>query len=135
MRNLRAWFQRAFALDAPAERTATEIERAVVDRLAHALVRRGLADAAILGLASVQPLSFLAGQAMLVGEPVARAILSGPEYDILATFLQRRGSIEYIGARIERFAHRDAPNARGEAPAAAAARVDSSNPAESTRVA
>ena len=56
---------------------------------------------AILLLESVKPLSFLGSQALLFFEPMVRAFFSVPDYDRVASLLERRESLEALLVRIE----------------------------------
>ena len=79
--------------------STTETE--VVDRLAGAVVRRGLTAPAILFLESVRPLNFVASQALLFFAPMVGLVLERRDYDTLQGLLERRESIELILLRIE----------------------------------
>ena len=86
-------------------------EDAVVDRLARAVVSRGLVAPAILFLESVRPLNFVASQAMVFFAPMVGLLFSRRDYDTLARLLERRSAIEHIVSRIEAVdaARRQAP--------------------------
>jgi hypothetical protein len=57
---------------------------------------------AILFLESVKPLSFVGSQAMYFFEPMVRALFPLPEYERLASLMERRESVEELLVRIER---------------------------------
>ena len=76
-------------------------EERVVDKLARAVVARGLVAPAILFLESVRPMNFVASQAMVFFAPMVGLLFRRDEYDALARLLERRSSIEQILSRIE----------------------------------
>lgn len=96
-----AWLRRAFALDPPGAAQPTAAEREIVERLAAAIVRRGMSGPALLLLESSRPLNFLGSQLLLFLGPMADLVLRGPGHRVFQQFLERRGSVEYICQRIE----------------------------------
>jgi hypothetical protein len=103
-RRMPAWLRNAFAIEPPGPAVPTDEEREVVERLAAAIVRRGMTSPALLLLESSRPLNFLGSQLLLFLGPVADLVLRGPGHRILQQFLERRGSVEYICRRIETLA-------------------------------
>ncbi|HEU4724972.1 MAG TPA: hypothetical protein VFU59_06685 [Candidatus Eisenbacteria bacterium] len=85
----------------PAAAAYTPEEEALLDRLADLTVRHRMTVPAILLLESVKPLSFLGSQALLFFEPMVRAFFSVPDYDRVASLLERRESLEALLVRIE----------------------------------
>jgi hypothetical protein len=80
----------------------TDSERALLDRFADALARRRLTVAAMFFLESVQPLGFVASQAMHFFRPMLRAVVDSSEtWDRTARLLERRGAIELVLRRLE----------------------------------
>lgn len=78
-----------------------EEERELLEKIAHEVVRRGLTAPAILFLASLAPMNFVASQAMLFFAPMVGVVFARKDYDVLQRMLERRDSIELILARIE----------------------------------
>ncbi len=76
-------------------------ERALLEKIAHEVVRRGLTAPAILFLGSLAPMNFVASQAMLFFAPMAGVVFERRDYDVLQRMLERRESIELILSRIE----------------------------------
>ena len=72
-----------------------------MDRLAEVTVRYRMAVPAILFLESVKPLSFIGSQAMYFFEPMVRALFPLPEYERVASLMERRESLEALLVRIE----------------------------------
>lgn len=95
------WWKHAFAVEPAGIPRPTPAEAELVDRLARAVVRRGLATPALFMLDSSHPLNFLGAQAMLFFEPIVKVLFRGTDYTTLARYLERRGSIEYVCRRIE----------------------------------
>lgn len=87
-------------------------ERELLDKIANEVVRRGLTAPAILFLASLAPMNFVASQAMLFFAPMIGVVVARKDYDVLQRMLERRESVELIVSRIEQ---RDAES-RARAP-------------------
>ncbi len=96
------WLKDAFAIEAPGPAKPTEAQRLFVDRLCREIVRRRMSTPAQLLLEMGRPAQLCVG--------AAHALLSaisdgggptGAAYDQLSSFLEQRGSIEYISGRLE----------------------------------
>ncbi len=74
----------------------TPEETALIERLAKAVVNRGMASPAILFLESLIPLSYLGSQAMHFMRPFMTFLFSKEEYDRLAILLEKRATIELL---------------------------------------
>jgi hypothetical protein len=74
---------------------------ALLDRLATRVVELRMEIPAILALESGRPLTFIASQAMVFFEPIARAIFPLPDYRRLTALVERRESVEKLLAKIE----------------------------------
>ncbi len=84
------------------EELLTDEDRALLERLADGLARRGLATVGILFLESARPLGFVASQAMLFFRPLLTAFVDEPAaYDRMARLLERRGAVELLVRRLE----------------------------------
>jgi hypothetical protein len=87
----------AFSLDGPrGELTQADCE--LLDRLAGAIVSRGMAVPALLFLGSIRPLNSLGSQAMVFLRPFLTPLFKPSDYDRAAAILERR---EGIGALVE----------------------------------
>ena len=95
------WLAHAFAVepDGPAE--PTDAQRAVVQRVAHAIVRRRMATPALMLLEMARPLSYVGAQTMHFFAPVLTALVDREGYRHLAAFLERRGAVDYLCRQIE----------------------------------
>jgi hypothetical protein len=84
------------------ERSLTDEEKALLERLADALARRRLTAPALFLLESMQPMSFVASQAMVFFRPLIDAVLRTPEtWDRISSLLARRGAVELLLRRLE----------------------------------
>jgi hypothetical protein len=81
--------------------TWTPEDEALLDRLATRVVELRMEVPAILALESGRPLTFIASQAMVFFEPIARAIFPLPDYRRLVALVERRDSVEKLLTRIE----------------------------------
>ncbi len=97
------WLRRAFAVEhAPFEPTAEEA--LLVDRLAAAVVRRGLTAPALLALECSHNLNFVAGQTVVFFSPLLSLLFDPARCEHVARLLERRGCVEYICRQIEHHA-------------------------------
>lgn len=106
MSSLREKLRHAFAVDPPGPAEPTAEEKEVVDRFCQWVARRHLTTPGLVGLEMSRPLNWIAGQVMHFFSPGVWAVT--PEqvhekYKLLAGFLERRGSFEYIAHRLEHF--------------------------------
>ncbi len=94
-------FRHAFAVDKPGPSSPTDRQVELVDTLCKAVVRRKLVTPAIMTLQMCRPLNFVAAQAMHFFRPIASVVLDGQAIKELTTFLEHRGSVEYLCRRLE----------------------------------
>jgi len=76
-------------------------ERALIDKVAQAVVRRGMATPAIMLLESVRPLGFIGSQALAFIEPVATTILAPRQFERFRSLLERRSTVSLLIEAIE----------------------------------
>jgi hypothetical protein len=100
---LTGWLKHAFEVDPPGPAEPSAEERDLIDRLARAVVRRGMTTPAILALECSRNLNFIASQVLVFFAPLVKLIFNRREYSIFTGFLERRGSIPYLCDRIEEF--------------------------------
>ncbi len=98
--DLRAVFRHAFAVR-PEQQDFTTADLALLDRVAQAIVTRGIATPATLFLESMGPMNFLGSQALHFLSPIIECVLSGTELAQIARLLERRDSIARLIALIE----------------------------------
>ncbi|MBI4229590.1 MAG: hypothetical protein HY608_02020 [Planctomycetes bacterium] len=97
---LRSRLAHAFAVE-PEGGTLPAEEEALLDRLADAVARRGMASPAGLFLDASAPLGFLGAQALHFLRPFTTALFSAEEVDRLAAILERRGGVSRLARKIE----------------------------------
>ena len=95
------WLRHAFALDPPGPAKPNASQRAVIERLCEELHRRRLTVVALGFLEMVRPLNYLGSQLMHFFGPMVSAFADARGYQQFATFLEHRGSIDYICQRLE----------------------------------
>ena len=76
-------------------------ERALVERVAAAVVARRLTTPAILLLESTKPIAFLGSQTLHFFEPMVRTLVDRPEYSTATRLLEDRAKVEALLRRIE----------------------------------
>ncbi|MCH2142281.1 MAG: hypothetical protein MK077_04710 [Phycisphaerales bacterium] len=94
-------WRHAFAVEREEDLAPTPRQMELVDTLCRAVVRRKMITPAILTLQMCRPLNFVAAQAMHFFRPIASVVLDGQAIKELATFLEQRGSVEYLCRRLE----------------------------------
>lgn len=95
------WLKHAFAVDPPGTAVPTPRQAEIVDRVCREVVRRRLTTPALLALEMSRPLNFVAAQVVLFFDPIVRAVITGDGSHEFATFLEHRGSVDYLVGRIE----------------------------------
>ncbi|QDT54125.1 hypothetical protein Pan44_21520 [Caulifigura coniformis] len=98
---LPGWLKHAFAAD-DGPLTPTPEQAALVDRLAHEVVRRGMTVPALAFLEMSHPLNYVTSQAIHFFTPMIGAVSNTNAHRLLADLLEHRGAIEYICQAIER---------------------------------
>lgn len=99
-RSLRQWLGNAFAVSTPAQTLNPEDER-LLERMAEAVVRRGLARPTILFLESAGPMNFLGSQVLHALAPVLSLACNTRELEQAAHLLERRDALPRLAALIE----------------------------------
>lgn len=95
------WLKHAFAVEPPGPVEPTEAQAAIVDRLCREVVRRRMTTPALIALEMSRPLNFVTAQAIHFFDPLIKSISDANGHRDFATFLEKRGSIEYLVRRIE----------------------------------
>lgn len=99
----KAWFAHAFAVEKPGEIAPTPEQCEIVDRLCREVVRRGLSTPALMALEMSRPLNVLGASALHMLQPIIATVMNGQAAKEFALFLEHRGSIDFLCARIEHF--------------------------------
>jgi len=95
------WLKHAFAVDAPGPAQPDEAQALIVERVCREVVRRRLVAPALMVLEMGRPLNHLSAQVFHFFQPFVTVLGGAAAYDQFASFLERRGSLDYIAARIE----------------------------------
>lgn len=90
------WLKHAFAVDADGDTEPNAVQRALIHRLCKEIVRRRMTAPALAFLEMSRPLNYLASQTMHFFAPFVTAVGGAREYQELAAFLERRGSIDFL---------------------------------------
>lgn len=98
--DLRAGLRHAFAVR-PEQATFTIEDLALLERVADAVVARGMAAPATLFLESMGPMNFLGSQALHFLAPIIECVLTNTELAQIARLLEQRDSIHRLTALIE----------------------------------
>jgi hypothetical protein len=93
-------FAHAFALT-PTGQPFTPEETALLEKVAQAIVKRGMAAPALMFLESVGPLHFLGSQVMHGLTPFLDLVCNPTELARLATILERRDSLERLSMMVQ----------------------------------
>ena len=95
------WLKHAFAIDPPGPAEPDAAQAPIVERVCREVVRRRLVGPAMMALEMGRPLNHLSAQVLHFFQPFVTVLGDAAAYDQFASFLERRGSLDYIGARIE----------------------------------
>jgi hypothetical protein len=95
------WLKHAFAVDPPGPAEPNEAQARIVDRVCREVVRRRLTTPAMMALEMGRPLNHLSAQALTFFQPFVSMVGDATSYEQFTAFLEQRGSVDYISARIE----------------------------------
>ncbi len=76
-------------------------QRALLQKAATWIVRRGLTAPAIIALETCKPLNFLGSQFLIAFSPFVQAIFKGDEYHKFALILEKDANVELLIELIE----------------------------------
>ena len=96
---LRSRLQQAFAT-APAE-PLSAADMALLERVADAIVQRGMATPAIMFLESVSPMNFLGSQGLHFLTPILNVVFPQRDLEHVALLLERRDTLSRLVTLIE----------------------------------
>ena len=103
------WLKHAFAVDPPGPAQPDSRQSEVIDILCREIIARGLATPTRLFLESTQPLSFIGANALHFLNPFISVLTDSAASQVLAEFLERRGSLEFIVQRLEEMENEPTP--------------------------
>jgi hypothetical protein len=100
LRGIRAGLAHAFAVPSDQGALAPE-DLALLERMAHVIVRRGMAAPTVMFLESMAPMNFLGSQALHFINPIIEVAFSANEVEQMAHLLERRDTISRLITLIE----------------------------------
>lgn len=98
-----SFFRGSMELPDPESPNIPEEENAVLEKLAHKVVDRGMTVPAILFLESVKPLNYISSQAMVFFEPIVQSVFNFKDYDTMRVALEKRETLEILLVKIEKY--------------------------------
>jgi len=101
LRKLQQGLRHAFSTQAVAPPLAGE-DLELMERVADALVTRGMGTPAMLFLESMGPMNFLGSQALHALTPLIECVFHAKDFERLACLLERRDTMVRLAALIER---------------------------------
>jgi hypothetical protein len=96
-----AWLKHAFGIDPPGPARPDEAQALIVERVCREIVRRRLTTPAMMALEMGRPLNHLSAQVLTFFKPFVAIVGNSAAYDHFTAFLEQRGSVDYISARLE----------------------------------
>jgi hypothetical protein len=96
-----AWLKHAFAIDPPGPAKPDEAQARIVERVCREIVRRRLTTPAMMALEMGRPLNHLSAQVLTFFKPFVSMVGDAASYDHFTAFLEQRGSLDYVSARLE----------------------------------
>ena len=96
-----SWLKHAFAVDTPGPAEPTDVQRQIVERVCSEIVRRRLTPPAMMALEMARPLNYLSAQVLTFFQPFVATVGNSAAYGEFTAFLEQRGSLDYITARME----------------------------------
>jgi len=76
-------------------------QREVLEKFAREIARRGMCAPAIFLFESVQPLTFVAGQALAFIEPLVKVMFDVPDYHVFREAIEDRENVRWLVDRLE----------------------------------
>ena len=76
-------------------------QREVLEKFAREIARRGMCAPAIFLFESIQPLAFVAGQALAFIEPLLKVIFDAPDYRVFREAIEDRENVRWLVDRLE----------------------------------
>jgi hypothetical protein len=91
----------AFHVEPPGPVAPSPEERETVERILGVIVRKGMVGPTVLFLDSVRPMNYISAQAIHYFAPFASVLVDRAAMGHMASYLERRGSIDWLCARLE----------------------------------
>jgi hypothetical protein len=96
-----AWLKHAFAVDPPGPAKPTQAQALIVERVCREVVKRRLTTPAMMALEMARPLNHLSAQVLTFFQPFVAIVGDASAFDEFTSFLEQRGSVDYIAERLE----------------------------------
>jgi len=90
----------AFGIGGPQQSEPNEKQKIIVDKVCKEVVNRKLSMPALIMLETFRPLNYIGSQVMHFFKPIVSSVLTGDGYSEFSSFLEERGSVDYICKRI-----------------------------------
>ena len=100
-RSMKDRLRHAFAVEDPEDFAPTEKERVAAEKVCEEVVRRRMTLPASMLLEMSRPLNYLGAQALHFFTPFASVLVDQRSWEDFASFVERRGSVEYLIRTIE----------------------------------
>ncbi|HLG28838.1 MAG TPA: hypothetical protein VI387_01390, partial [Candidatus Brocadiales bacterium] len=88
-------FTHAFSME-KGDKGLDEQDLALVEKLADFVIKRRMAEPALIFLESMRPLNFIGSQAMVFFKPIITTFFSPKDYERLTQILEKRESIDIL---------------------------------------
>ena len=98
--SFRARLRHAFAIE-PEGQPLSPDDLALLEQVADAVVRRGMAAPAMLFLESMGPMNFLGSQALHFFTPILEIIFPARDLNRIAALLERRDTLSWLASMID----------------------------------
>ena len=95
------WLKHAFAVEPAGAAEPNEKQRLAVDCVCRQIVRRHLSTPALMFFEMSRPMNYLGSQLLHFFSPFLSALTDAEGHKHFASFLEQRGSIDYICRRIK----------------------------------
>ncbi len=76
-------------------------QREVLGKFADEIAERRMCAPAIFLFESIQPLAFVAGQALAFIEPLLRVMFDAPDYEVFREAIEDRENVRWLVGRLE----------------------------------
>ena len=76
-------------------------QREVLEKFARVIAERRMCTPAIFLFESIQPLAFVAGQALAFIEPLLRVMFDAPDYAVFREAIEDRDNVRWLVDRLE----------------------------------
>lgn len=108
------WLKHAFAIETADMATPSITQADTIDLVCREVIRRQMTLPAQMVLESSAPLHYLSGQLLRFAEPMLGTILDATALRDFASFLERRGAVEYICQRLEELQEKKADSSAAD---------------------